>query len=173
MNKGRITASDIARIGIMSAALTAGKTALAFLPNIEVVSLLIILYSIYFGKKVIFAVLVFIALECMIWGVNLWTLMYIYIWPLLAAAAWVFRKKDDIIFWSVFSAVFGLMFGGLCSLVYVFAGGFKTAFYWWIAGIPMDVVHCIGNFFIMLFLYKPLRMVLDRAAGTAEKNNHV
>ena len=47
----KVTALDVATIGIMSATLSAGKTALAFLPNIEVVSLLIIFYSIYFFSR--------------------------------------------------------------------------------------------------------------------------
>ncbi len=162
MTVKNITASDVAQIGIMSATLTVGKTAFAFLPNIEVVSLLIILYSIYFGKKTILAVYIFIVVECMIWGINIWSIIYLYSWPLLALVSTVFKNKNSIIFWSIFSAVFGLMFGALGSIVYLFAGGFEAAFAWWISGIPMDVIHCIGNFFIMLVLYKPLRNVFDK-----------
>lgn len=169
MTAKRMTALTIAQIGIMSATLSVGKTALAFMPNIEIVSLLIILYSIYFGKKVILAVYIFIAVECMIWGINIWTLMYIYIWPALSLVSVIFRKKDSVIFWAVFSAAFGLMFGALGSLVYVFMGGFKTAFAWWISGIPMDIIHCIGNFVIMLVLYKPLRKVLDAVNGFTDR----
>ena len=81
----------------------------------------------------------------------------------------IFRKKDSVIFWAVFSAAFGLMFGALGSLVYIFMGGFKTAFAWWISGIPMDIIHCIGNFVIMLVLYKPLRKVLDAVNGFTDR----
>lgn len=54
------------------------------------------------------------------------------------------------------------MFGGLCSLVYLGFGGIKTAFAWWIAGIPYDILHGISNFVLMLILYRPIRKVLDR-----------
>ena len=158
----KVTALDVATIEIMSATLSAGKTALAFLPNIEVVSLLIIFYSIYFGRKAILAVFVFIAAECLIWGMGLWTVMYVYVWPILTVLAMVFRKREGALFWAAVSGIFGLAFGGLCSLVYLFAGGFRTAFGWWVAGIPMDITHCIGNFVLMLALYKPLRTVMDR-----------
>lgn len=163
------TARDIAHIGIMSATLTAGKTALAFLPNIEIVSLLVIFYSIYFGRKTIAAVLVFTAVECMIWGINLWTVMYLYIWPLLAVVSGLFRKRDTAVFWAVFSGAFGLLFGGLGSLVYLFAGGPKTAFAWWVAGIPMDVIHCVSNFVIMLALYRPVKNVMDKIKKYEDK----
>ena len=158
----KVTALDVATIGIMSATLSAGKTALAFLPNIEVVSLLIIFYSIYFGRKAILAVFVFIAAECLIWGMGLWTIMYIYVWPLLAVIACILRKKEGALFWAAVSGIFGLAFGGLCSLVYVFAGGLDTAFGWWIAGIPMDITHCVGNFVLMLILYRPIKNIMDR-----------
>ena len=158
----RITAKDVAEIGVMSATLTAGKMAMSFLPNIEIVSFLIIMYAMYFGRKVFFAIFVFIAVECMIWGFNIWTLMYLYVWPMLAGITLLFKKQKSAIFWSLLSAVFGLAFGGLCSLVYIFTGGFKTAFAWWAAGIPMDVSHCIGNFAVMLALYRPVKTVMDK-----------
>ena len=88
----KVTALDVATIGIMSATLSAGKMALAFLPNIEVVSLLIIFYSIYFGRKAIAAVFVFIAAECLIWGMGLWTVMYVYVWPILTVWLWCSAK---------------------------------------------------------------------------------
>lgn len=156
----KITARDVAEIGVMSATLTAGKMAMSFLPNIEIVSFLIIMYALYFGRKVFFAIFVFIAVECMIWGFNIWTVMYLYVWPLLAGITLLLSNQKSIMFWSLVSAIFGLAFGGLCSLVYIFTGGFKAAFAWWVAGIPMDVAHCVGNFAVMLALYKPIRTVM-------------
>ena len=50
----KISAKDVTQIGIMSAVLIAGKAALSFLPNVEIVTLLIIVYTLYFGKKVFF-----------------------------------------------------------------------------------------------------------------------
>ena len=49
--KASLTLKDIALIGVMTATLEAGKYALSFIPNIEIVSLLIILYTIFFEKK--------------------------------------------------------------------------------------------------------------------------
>ena len=158
----KMTARDVAEIGVMSATLTAGKTVMSFLPNIEIVSFLIIMYAMYFGRKVFLSIFVFVAVECMIWGFNIWTVMYLYIWPLLAGITLLLKNHNSVMFWALVSAVFGLAFGGLCSLVYVFSGGFKTAFAWWIAGIPMDVAHCVGNFAVMLSLYKPIRTVMDK-----------
>ena len=64
-----------------------------------------------------------------------------------------------------------MSFGALCSLPYIVIGavdggimnGLYAGFTWWVAGIPFDIVHGIGNFVIMLVLYKPIRSVAKRA----------
>ena len=86
----KISVKDVTQIGIMSAVLIAGKAALSFLPNVEIVTLLIIVYTLYFGKKVFFSIFIFIILDCAVWGFNLWTVMYIYVWPVLAIMVLLF-----------------------------------------------------------------------------------
>lgn len=156
---------DVALMGMMTATLEVSKLALAGIPNVEIISLLVILYSLSFGRKTIYSVCIFVLLECMIWGFGLWTIMYLYAWPLLSIGACALRNIDSLWFWSILSAAFGLMFGGLCALVYLFLGGPKTAFAWWIAGIPFDLVHGVSNFVLMAVLYRPLRRVLHRLSG--------
>ena len=46
----KITTKDIALIGVMIAVLEVTKQALAFLPNVEITTLLVILFAIYFEK---------------------------------------------------------------------------------------------------------------------------
>ena len=104
----KISVKDVTQIGIMSAVLIAGKAALSFLPNVEIVTLLIIVYTLYFGKKVFFSIFIFIILDCAVWGFNLWTVMYIYVWPLLAIMVLLFAKHRETIFWSIISAFCGL-----------------------------------------------------------------
>ena len=47
-----LNTKEIALMGILSALLIIGQVALGFLPNIEVVTLLVIAYTLVFGKKV-------------------------------------------------------------------------------------------------------------------------
>ena len=80
----KITAKDIAITGMMIAIIEVAKNALAFIPNVELVSLLVILFTLYFGKKILFVIPAFILLEGCIYGFGLWWIMYLYVWPLLA-----------------------------------------------------------------------------------------
>lgn len=160
--KKGVNVREIALLGMLIATLEVGKIVLNAIPNVEVITLLIILYTLQFGKKTIYAVVVFVILECFMWGIGLWTIMYLYIWPLLSILVYFLRKVDNIWFWSIFAGIYGMLFGALGSLVYLFMGGVKTAFAWWIAGIPWDMVHGVSNLVLMAVLYVPLRRLLKK-----------
>ncbi len=163
-------ATDIAYIGIMLAIIEVSKSALSFLPNIELTSFWLIMFTLFYRRKTLIIIPALILLEGAVYGMNLWWIMYLYIWPLLILLTWLFRSIDSAFFWAIFSGIFGLCFGALCSLTY-FAIGFvnggletalQSAFPWWIAGLQWDFIHCIGNFSLMLFLYKPIQTVMKR-----------
>lgn len=158
----KISVKNIALLGVMIAILEVAKNVLAFLPNVELVTLLIILYALHFGKLTFLIVPAFILIEGCIYGFGLWWIMYLYTWPLLAVITMIFRKQESVWFWSILSGVFGLFFGALSSIPYIFIGGIPTAFSWWIAGIPFDIVHCVSNFILCLVLFVPLRRVMKR-----------
>lgn len=163
MKKPRVlSAKNIALIGMMAATIEAAKCALSFLPNIELVSFLIILYTLFFGNLIFPAIPVFILLEGLLYGFGLWWIMYLYAWPLLALLTLLFRRQTSPLFWSVLSGLFGLFFGALCAIPYLFISGPRGAFAWWVAGIPFDILHCISNFFICLVLYTPMRKLLEK-----------
>lgn len=149
-------------MGVMTATIEAAKLALFVVPNVELVTLLVILYSIHFGKKALSAIFAFVGIECLIWGLGLWVIMYLYIWPLLSIVVQIFRKQKSVWFWSILAGIYGLLFGALCSIPYFFIGGIRTAVTWWIAGIPYDILHGISNFIICFILYYPLTKVLKK-----------
>lgn len=165
---------DIVIIGILSALLLSVQVGLAFLPNVELVSLLIIVYTIVLRKKAIYIISVFILLEGLLYGFGLWWLNYLYVWFVLYCITMIFRKKHSSFLWSMISGVFGLSFGALCAIPYFFIGssngslfnGFQSAFAYWISGIPFDLTHGIANFLIALMLFNPLYRILNRLNKT-------
>lgn len=169
-NKSGISAKDIATIGMMVAIIEVSKFLLSFMPNVELTSFWLIMFTLYYGRKVALIVPAFILIEGAIYGMNTWWIMYLYIWPLLVILAWIFRKTESVFFWAIFSGIFGLCFGFLCSFVYFFigfntggfSGGLATMIPWWIAGIPWDFIHAVANFVLMLALYVPIRSVMNR-----------
>lgn len=151
-------------VGLMVAVIEACKLVMQGLPNIEMTSFLIILFTLHFGRVTRYAIPAFILIEGMIYGFVLWWVMYLYAWPLLSALTRAFSRVDSPLFWAMVSGVFGLCFGLLCALPYFFIGlpgggiesGLRQMFAWWVAGIPFDLVHGVSNFALMLALYRPI-----------------
>ena len=167
VRNNKLSVLDIAVLGVMVATMTSFKYAMSLLPNIEPVSLLIILYTLFLGPKVIYAIVVFIFVEGLIYGFGSWWICYLYIWPLLSVFAhfvgkWVTNIKHRVWAFSILSALFGLFFGALSSIPHFFIGGFLYGFNYFIAGIPYDLLHCMGNFCICLALFYPLHTTLNK-----------
>ena len=159
----RASAKNAAYLGISLAILEAAKLTLDLLPNIEVVTLLFIVYTIFYGRKTLLVGIGFTVIECLLKGFNIWSLMYLYIWPLLIMLVFYANKHNvGYIFYCILSAFFGLFFGLFCSIPYLFIGGWSMALTWWIAGIPYDIIHCISNFVLCLLLFRPLCSIMEK-----------
>lgn len=148
--------------GILGAMTFAAKYVMSALPNIEPASLMVMLFAVVFGRKWVYPTYLYVAMEVLFYGINLWNINYLYVWAVLAIAAWVMRKAEHPLYWAMLSGGFGLAFGALCGIVDVFIGGFPYAAAKWVSGIPFDISHCIGNFVIALILFKPLRSLFER-----------
>lgn len=138
--------------------------------NIEPVSLMVMLMAVTFGWKALYPVYLYVLMEVMLYGINLWNINYLYIWTVLAVAAILMRRLQHPLWWALLSGVFGLAFGLLCSPVYIALGGVDYALRWWLAGIvPADVLHGAGNFVIALILFVPLRKLLKKLYQRMQK----
>jgi len=153
---------QIALFGVLAALTFGAKVAMSALPNIEPVSLMVMLFAAVFGWKALYPVYLYVGMEILLYGINLWNINYLYIWTILAAAAIAMRRLRNPIWWALLSGVFGMAFGLLCSPVYMAIGGFDYGIRWWLAGVAFDVPHAIGNFVIALVLFAPLRKLTEK-----------
>ena len=156
----KLRAKDLALFGLLGGVMFAAKMAMAWLPNIEPVSLLVMVYATVLGRRALYPIYAYVGLEFCVWGIHLWSINYLYIWLILYIAARCFRTMDSALGWAILSGTFGLCFGLLCTPVYLFSGGWVFALSWWISGIPWDITHCIGNFVLALALFPLLRKSL-------------
>lgn len=157
-----LSLGEAALFGVLGGLTFAAKLALAGLPNIEPVSLMVMLFGAVFGRRAAYPIYIYVLLELVTFPVQLWSVNYLYIWAVLAGAAWLLREMTSPLGWAILSGLFGLLFGALCAPVYFITGGWAFGVSWWISGIPFDILHCVGNFAIALVLFVPLRKVLDR-----------
>ena len=166
----RSAAQDVAAAALMAAVIEVCKLFMQGLPNIEMTSFLVILFTLHYGRLSLYAIPAFILIEGLLYGFGLWWVMYLYAWPLLALITRAFSRADSAFFWACVSGAFGLLFGLLCAVPYFFIGlagggfaqGMRQLFAWWVAGIPYDLIHGAGNFVLMLALYRPISKLLVR-----------
>ena len=148
--------------GMLAALTIALQVVMSPLPNIEPVSLLVMLFAVTFGWKALYPVYIFVVMEILYYGFNIWNIYYLYVWAILALATLLLRKNQSVLVFAVLAAVFGLLFGALCAIVDVFIGGVGYAAAKWVSGIPFDVTHCVGNFAIALVAFNPLRKLMQK-----------
>lgn len=153
---------NLCLMALMGVLMVVSKEALAFLPNVELVSLLIILFTVNFGFTALGGVLVFILLEGLLYGFGQWFFMYLYVWPLLFFLSWFLRRIKKPWVWAIISGAFGLAFGTLCSISYLPIGGFKMMISWIISGFTFDLIHGVSNFLLAILLFKPLSRILEK-----------
>ena len=158
----KLTIRETTLFAVLGALTFALQVVMAPLPNIEPVSLLVMIYAAVFGWKSLYPVYVFVVMEILFYGISTWNIYYLYVWAVLAFAAIMMRRQQHPLAWALLSAVYGLMFGALCGIVDIFIGGFSYAAAKWVSGIPFDLLHCGGNFAIALIMFKPLRSAMEK-----------
>ena len=156
----RLTTAELALFSLLGAMTFALKMAMAQLPNIEPVSLMVMLAAVCFGWRGLYAVYLYVFLEFAVWGIGLWNINYLYVWLVLFTAARLLRRVESPLVWAALSGCFGLLFAPLSALVYWVTGGSAFPVSRSVAGIPKDLFHGAGNFVVALALFKPLRKAL-------------
>ena len=156
----------VALSGILGAILLVGQIALAPLPNIEIVSVLVVLFTLVLGKYVAYTLSVFILLEGLVYGFGLWWFSYLYIWTILAIITFFFRKMESSLGWALICGFYGLLFGTLTSFPTFILSGFAVGVAYILSGIPFDLIHAVANFLLAFLLLPVLRKLLERLMRT-------
>lgn len=153
---------DITLIAILSASITASKLALSFIPNVELVTLLFMIYAVVFGvRKSLFVSIIFTTTEIFIYGFSTWLLVYFFIWPMLILITSLIKNKVTSEYgYAVLAGIFGYIFGIFFAISESFFYGLAYGWTYWIKGIPFDLIHGTSNFIIVLMLYKPIKNLL-------------
>ena len=154
---------ELVLYGLLGGLMTASQVAMAALPNIHIVGVLVLLCAQVFGLRALYPVYIFVTLEILIFGMGLWAINYLYVWAILVLIGVVLKKTHaGRLGWAVAAGVFGMLFGALCAIPHFFIGGWSMAFAYWISGIPYDLIHGVANFALTLVLLPPLSRILSQ-----------
>lgn len=163
----KLKLKDIVLLSLLSALMCTGDLLLEALPNIHLVGVLIVVTTAIYRKYALLPIYVYVLIQGIIGGFNLWWIPYLYVWAVLWAAVMLIPTKlpekiKNILYISV-CALHGFLFGTLyapAQILLFFGGDFSKMIPWIMAGIPFDVVHGISNLIGGTLLIYPIIKIL-------------
>lgn len=166
MNKNKTTksAKRIAFSGVMGALLVVGKFALSFIPNVEVVTTLLVSFCFVFGFDGVIASLVFCTADVIIYPPSIDVIVSYYIyWNLMALTVAVMKELGVKKFTPYFLTTVGftVCFGALTSFMNsLFFGVPFVAVY--LAGLYFYAIHLVSTAVFMLVGFKSITTLLEK-----------
>ena len=143
------------------------KILMEMLPNIHLLGMFTISYTVVFRKKALIPIYVYVMLNGLYSGFTMWWIPYLYIWTILWAITMMLPrnipKRIKCVVYPVVCCLHGLAFGTLYApaQALMFGLSFKQTLAWIVAGLPWDAVHGIGNL-IAGILIVPLCELLEK-----------
>ncbi len=164
----KVSLFELALFAMYGALMFISKILLEFLPNVHLIGMFIVLFTVIYRVKALIPIYVFVFVTGFFNGFNLWWVPYLYIWTILWALSMLIPKKAPnwvlIIFCPIICSLHGFLFGTLYAPFQALAFGldFEQTIAWIIAGLPFDITHGISNFVagLLVFpLYKALKKI--------------
>lgn len=145
-----------------------GRITFTFIPNVQPTTSIIIIVSLFLGPLYGFVLATFSAiLSNLVMGMGLWTIGQIVAWGIIGVVSGIlgkYREKIPFAVLTAYSVFCGFLYGFVISLpTYLFSGKF---FAYYLAGLPFDVSHAIGNGLFFIILYPVLRLLLLKTLST-------
>ena len=146
------------------------KLAMEALPNIHLLGVLTMVYTIVYRYRALIPVYIYVILNGAFAGFNLWWVPYIYIWAILWGITMLLPRKMPkgaaAVVYPLVCGIHGFAFGTLYApaQALMFGLDFKGMLTWIVAGLPFDLIHGAGNFAVGL-LVLPLSELLRRLAN--------
>ncbi len=143
------------------------KILMELLPNIHLLGMLTMVYTIVFRKWALVPIYIYVMLNGIYAGFALWWLPYLYIWTILWGITMLLPKKMPktvaMVVYTIVCALHGMAFGILYApgqaLLYGYT--FEQTLLWIATGSLFDTLHTIGNLFAGLLVF-PLSDVLKK-----------
>lgn len=166
----KLTTREVAVFGLLGALMWASKTAMAMLPNIHLVGVMTIAFTVVYRKKALYPIYIYVLLCGLFGGFTAWWVPYLYVWTVLWGATMLvpknLPKRTAPLIYMVLCALHGFLFGTLYAPVNALLYGMNLEgmIAWIIAGLPFDMVHGVSNF-ICGILIIPIIKVLTMLEG--------
>ena len=149
----KLTLKELTTFSMLGAIMYASKLLMEIAPNIHLLGVFIIAFTLVYRKKALYPILIYILLSGIFSGFATWWIPYLYIWTILWGIVMLLPKKipkkiKPFVYMSV-CAIHGFLYGTLYApaQALLFGLNFQGMIAWIIAGLPWDFLHGVSNFF--------------------------
>jgi len=166
-NKARITVREMVIFPMLGAIMLISKLVMEAIPNVHLLGALTMTYTIVYRKKALIPIYIYVLLNGLYAGFNMWWIPYLYIWTLLWGVTMLLPRnmnaRTACMVYPVVCALHGLLYGTLYApaQAVMFGLDLRGMIAWIIAGLPFDAIHAAGNFAVG-FLIEPLSRLITR-----------
>lgn len=150
--KSALTVREITVFSMLGAMMYCSKLLLEWAPNIHLLALFIIVFTVVYRAKALIPIYIFVLLSGVLGGISVWWMPYLYVWTLLWAAVMLLpRRMSPKIAAPIYIALgtlHGFLFGIFCAPSQALFWGldFYGMLAWIAQGLIFDILHGIGNF---------------------------
>ena len=158
---------DMAIFAMLGALMFASKIIMELLPNIHLLGMLTMLYTVVYRRRALIPIYVYVLLNGVYSGFSFWWLPYTYIWTILWGATMLLPKNMPIkvrcVVYPLVCALHGFLYGILYApaQALMFGLDFSGMLAWIVAGFVFDAIHGVSNIFMGMLVY-PLSRLLSR-----------
>lgn len=156
---------DMAIFAMLGALMFASKIAMEILPNIHLLGMLTMVYTITYRVRALIPIYIYVLINGVYAGFSMWWIPYTYIWTLLWGETMLLPKnmptKVKCVVYPVVCALHGFLYGTLYApaQALMFGLDFPGMVAWIAAGLPFDIIHGVSNIFMGMLVY-PLSQLL-------------
>lgn len=164
-----LTVREMAVFAMLGTVMFCSKIILEVLPNIHLLGMLTMVYTLAFRKKALVPLYVYILLNGIFAGFAPWWVPYLYIWTVLWGVTMLLPQNMPrpvaAVVYPVVCCLHGLGFGVLYApaQALMFGLNWEQTLAWIAAGTPWDLVHCAGNLVAGLLIL-PMAELLKKLA---------
>lgn len=154
----KLTTREIAVFAMLGSVMYASKMIMEFAPNIHLLGVFTIAYTIVYRKKALYPIYTYVILNGAFSGFATWWIPYLYLWTILWGAVMLLPEKipgkvRPLVYMAVNAAhgfLFGILYAPAQALLYGLS--LKGMIAWIISGLPFDFIHGVSNFFCGLLI---------------------
>lgn len=170
----RLTIFELVLLPIFGVLMYVSKLLMEFLPNIHLLGMFIMVFTLMYRWKALIPIYVYVFLLLFTSGFAPWWVPNLYIWTVLWGVVMLLPRrmpqKWQTVVYPVVCALHGFAYGTIYAPAQALLYGldWRGMVAWIVSGLPFDVIHGVGNLLTGL-LVLPLVSLQERLHKTVQK----